>query len=217
VPAAAISEHSNVVGVDEAAEALAATAAAAEDALQQENLHDAESNSQHEEFDCSGALRQQRQQQPSLDGVHSLLDAFPHCEMIYVDVSTHEEQQLAATVINTLAASSSRSSSSNGGCWPEPGKRPSALSSLRHHSSGSISTEQDSNTAEAAAAAAAAAQQAQQQQQQQCAATALPVSKSSPLLSDATGQQRRRPRLCLDALQRSYHCPANKVGGLRGR
>uniref|UniRef100_A0A383WMA3 Uncharacterized protein n=1 Tax=Tetradesmus obliquus TaxID=3088 RepID=A0A383WMA3_TETOB len=216
--AAAAGITSSVVGLEEAAEALAAAEVAAEDALQQEIAqNDASSNMPSEAFDCNRGLLQQ--QLSSVDGVHSLLDAFPHCDMIYVDVSTPDEQQLAGTVINTLAGSSSRACRSSAGgaaacehnaagaaagaAGASSGESSSSsLAVARRASSSCISSEpgcQDSPAAEQ-----------QRGEQQHGAAAVLQACKSLPLLCDVVPQQGRRPRLCLDALQRSYHCPANK-------
>jgi hypothetical protein len=201
---------------------VAAAEVAAEDALQQEIVQNAESTADNEGFDCMSDFLQQRAS--LVGGVQFLLDAFPHCDMIYVDISTPAEQQWAVSVINTLAGDSSwdRMSSAGGrvfdpstaalfgGGWSKTCTINRSV--LEQACRSSLYSEQGCSTSTAAAAANMG-----EQQQQLAAAKVLQMLESLPLQSgEAQQQERRRPRLCLSALQRSYHCPANKVRGIDG-
>lgn len=117
--------------------------------------------------------------------VTKLLAAFPHCHTLHVDVCNPQQQQLAAALLNSLA-----------------GRDPAA---------GSSSSSNNSSSAGTAAAAGAVGewpwqqQQAAQEQQQQ--------SEQQQQQQSREDQQQQRvpmPRVCLDAVPRSFYCKARQ-------
>lgn len=121
--------------------------------------------------------------------VTKLLAAFPHCHTLHVDVCNPQQQQLAAALLNSLA-----------------GRDPAA---------GSNSSSSDNSSRAGTAATAGAVgewpwqqqQAAQEQQQQQHS-----QEQQQQQVREETQQQQRvpMPRVCLDAVPRSFYCKARQ-------
>lgn len=186
-------------GVAASAEAAAAAAlAAAEDALSKD-LQDTEYAAMQ-----SGV-------EPG--GVQALMEAFPHCDVIHVDISSQAEQQLAAIVINTLARGSTGNSSGRASSDIAPTACISAAQRLSTNSSSS-STASEPGPCRAGVEEQPEGTRCNQRQhtggsRSRVQSVLRSPSKSSPLLT--LGARAPRPRLCLNALQRSYHCHAKQV------